>query len=204
LGRRTKETSEENVRDKILSKAKEIIESEGFEKLSVRKITKQLGYTPGIIYHYFSDKEEIVNILLFEWYDEIISAIKSTPDYPEDPRKEILEKSWAYFSKMLKMPGVYREFLLSQNEEILRYTRILNMDSTNESLPLNVLKTLLEKGIEKNQFDPCDPELTSHIIWTSLFGLIIKVITEGLSDSESQKVYFDHLFNLIFKGLGYV
>ncbi len=204
MGRRTRETSEDNVREKILSKAKEIIESEGFDKLSVRNITKQLGYTPGIIYHYFNGKEEIVNILLFDWYDEILAAISNTPVYPDDPRKEILEKSWSYFSQMMNSPGIYREFLLSQNSEILRYTRILEKDRTEESQPLSVLRMLLEKGIEKGQFDPCDLELTSQIIWTSLFGLIIKVISEGISDSENQKRFFDHLFDLIFKGLGYV
>ena len=43
-------------RDIIIAAAREIMETEGLEALSIRKLANSLHQTPGIIYHYFAGK----------------------------------------------------------------------------------------------------------------------------------------------------
>ena len=67
---------QEIIRKKIVNTAREIMEEKGLEKLSIRSITNRMGYSPGIIYHYFDDKDAIIEEILFESYEKILKAIK--------------------------------------------------------------------------------------------------------------------------------
>jgi len=51
----------EEMRAKILEIARRILKEEGAEAVSVRRITKEIDYSSGIVYHYFSGKEEILH-----------------------------------------------------------------------------------------------------------------------------------------------
>lgn len=64
----------EEMKELILSSASAIVASEGFEKLSIRKIAKSIEYSPAIIYHYFKDKEEIINILMQRGYKVTVTS----------------------------------------------------------------------------------------------------------------------------------
>lgn len=63
------------MRGKILEITRRILKEEGAEAVSVRRITKEIDYSPGIVYHYFSGKEEILHTLLLEGYRRILSSI---------------------------------------------------------------------------------------------------------------------------------
>ena len=47
------------MKQKIMTAAIEIIEQEGYEKLSIRKIASRIEYSPTTIYLYYKDKAEI-------------------------------------------------------------------------------------------------------------------------------------------------
>ena len=61
----------------IINAAEEIIASGGLEKLSIRKIAVKIDYSPAIIYHYFRDKEDILEQIMQKNYQLIVSAISS-------------------------------------------------------------------------------------------------------------------------------
>ena len=48
------------------------MKEKGLEKVSIRGITNRMGYLPGIIYHYFNNKDEIIEAILFESYEKIL------------------------------------------------------------------------------------------------------------------------------------
>jgi AcrR family transcriptional regulator len=58
------------MREDILNAAREIVSSSGVDGISIRKIAGMIEYSRTIIYHYFKNKEEIIEILienLQEW-----------------------------------------------------------------------------------------------------------------------------------------
>lgn len=55
-----KEREKLELKDQILFAAKQIMAAEGQEKLSIRKIAALIEYSPGTIYLYFKDKDEII------------------------------------------------------------------------------------------------------------------------------------------------
>jgi AcrR family transcriptional regulator len=50
-------------RRKILDKARKLFLAKGLAGLSMRKLAKELGYTPGALYKHFDSKEEILQAI---------------------------------------------------------------------------------------------------------------------------------------------
>ena len=62
---RPKESEREDIRALVLAKAKKLFLEEGYSNITMRRIAKEIGYTPGTIYLYFKNKED----LLLEYID---------------------------------------------------------------------------------------------------------------------------------------
>ncbi len=55
-----REREREEMQERILSAAMRLFISEGYESVTIRRIADEVEYTPGAIYSYFADKDEIV------------------------------------------------------------------------------------------------------------------------------------------------
>ena len=76
---------EKNTSDKrtaILEATLDLISERGFHNTPMSLIAKTSGVSAGIIYHYFSGKEELINVLYKEIKLETIQAMLA--DYSED------------------------------------------------------------------------------------------------------------------------
>lgn len=81
-----KEREREEKRRKILQAAAELYVSEGFEKTTIRSIAQHIEYSPGTIYLYFKDKDEITSSLfkmLFAQFAEKLQEASAAMN-PED------------------------------------------------------------------------------------------------------------------------
>lgn len=59
-----------------MNAAIDIIEQEGYEKLSVRKIAAKIEYSPTTIYLYYKDKSEIITDMSDELYNKFMDDCK--------------------------------------------------------------------------------------------------------------------------------
>ena len=201
LGRKRQFLKQEEIKANILNAARKVVAEEGFQGLSIRKITRLIDYSPGIVYHYFQDKEEIVEALVNEGYERILASIASVPRNETQPETEIKEIFTKYLKAALKAPEEYKTFLLSENPSILAKTSLLSKGIMQRSRTLQALGEVIQRGVELGKFTPCDPELTAQIIWTSVFGLIIKIIIEGNIPEEQIERLIEQEFKLLFNGL---
>ncbi|WP_227998482.1 TetR/AcrR family transcriptional regulator [Nocardia australiensis] len=69
----------------ILAAAHSVIDADGVEKLTMRRLATELGCTPMALYHHVRDKEDLLRLLLNDYADRVV-----WPDLPEDPRERIL------------------------------------------------------------------------------------------------------------------
>lgn len=63
-------------RQQMIKEAKLILETEGIEGLSMRRLAQKLQQTPGIVYHYFKNKDELLLAIVQEGYGRIIRVIQ--------------------------------------------------------------------------------------------------------------------------------
>ena len=192
---------QEEIKKIIINAARDIVSKEGIQGLTIRKITKSIEYSPAIIYHYFKNKDEIIDSLIGERFKLIQSAIGSAKKYPNEPEKEIKEMFINYIKATLASPDEYKAFILNDNPEIVEKTTVLEKGITKKSKLIGLLGSQIQKGIEQGRFASIDPELTAQIIWTSTFGLIIKIMAEKHITQDQIDRLIEHNFLVLFDGI---
>lgn len=192
---------QEEIRKTILDIARDIISREGIEGLSIRKITSTIDYSPAIIYHYFKDKNEIVESLLSQQYEKILDSVSSVQRNESEPEKEMKEAFTKYIKAALASPEEYKAFVLSNDPKVLKRTSVLEKGVSEKSQTMKLLCDNIQRGIDLGCFQTCDPEITAQIIWTSVFGLIIRLMLEKDISEEQQNRLIKHEFDILFNGI---
>lgn len=196
-----KEREREKQRDLILQAAEEIFTEEGLEKLSIRKIANRIEYSPAIIYHYFQDKEDIINHLMVRGYRKIISPLSTVQDSSEQSEKKLRELIHKYIETALEMPDEYLAVQLSKSPAILDHTSILYKGASAKNPALAILTECLKEIYQKNENMENDIiEFTAQTIVVSSFGLIIKLIIEKEIGDEQRKDLIDFYINWMIDG----
>lgn len=190
-----REREKEEMKELILSAAEIIACSEGYDKISIRKIAKKIEYSPSIIYHYFSDKDEIINHLIQRGYKEIILAISSaniTSDLPEEQLKEMTKN---YINAALKMPDEYIAAQLSKSPKIINQTSLLFEGASNEKLIIGELCRCVKEINKEINLSDRQCEIISQIIIVSTMGLVMKLIVEKEIGEEQRNRLIEHFAN---------
>jgi AcrR family transcriptional regulator len=189
-----KEREREEMRDLIINAAGEIIKKEGTESLSIRKIAARIEYSPAIIYHYFKDKDEIVNSLLKTSYQKITRIMSSVQVSSDSPEQKLEEMFRNYINWALEMPDEYMAIMLSSSPAIIEHTSVLFKGASFKRPAIGIFFQCL-KEIYKN-LDDALIELTAQVLWTATFGLIIRLITEKDLDMDQRKMLIEHQIKL--------
>ena len=196
-----RQIEKEIIRKKIIDAASEILAEEGYEKLSIRRIASKIEYSPGIIYHYFKDKAEIVASVVEEGYGRILKGISQVSVDVEKPEKTIEKGLRNYMQLMLEQPQLFRAVLLNDIEGIQDKVNMLEEGVSKERKSIQGLCKLVELGIEKGKFRKRDVELTSQIIWTSTHGLLSRLILEKNIPQQQKERLINQHFDILINGL---
>lgn len=187
-----REREKEEMRELILSAAGEIAALEGFENISIRKIAKKIEYSPSLIYHYFSDKDEIINNLMESGYKKIVTAISSGQIENKSPEARLVQMSKNYIEAALKMPQEFMAAQLNKSPQSLKHTASLYQGASNEKIALAKLYECVKEINKDKELDTSKIEITAQMIVVSSLGLIIKLIVEEGIDQEQRKALINY------------
>ena len=96
-------------RAQILAAARDLIDRDGWEKLTVRKLAAETGVGTTTLYHHVRDKDDLLLLLLNEYVDQI-----PRPELPGPPRDRIIAAaaamhdilaSWPWAAEILTADG---------------------------------------------------------------------------------------------------
>ncbi|TDT42706.1 TetR family transcriptional regulator [Streptomyces sp. BK208] len=88
-------------REAILSAAQRILDEEGAESLSMRRLAKEMSSTPMALYHYVRDKDELLVLLLEEH-----AAAFPRPELPSEPRARLLASAQVLHDILVDCPWI--------------------------------------------------------------------------------------------------
>ena len=191
MGRERQIQKNEETRRAIIDTAISIGLEDGFEELSIRKITDRLGYSSGIVYHYFKDKREILdtihNITSMELKDAVESCIYEGRSFAENTRVVFKMLSEIAISEPEKF-----KLLLSN-----RYTH------NNESVEVwfDMILHCVEIGIKSGELRDINTEITAYIMLNSF--LLAQMIISEKEDIDNKTIenVFDTELDIILNGL---
>ncbi|WP_141807372.1 TetR/AcrR family transcriptional regulator [Nocardia bhagyanarayanae] len=88
-------------RAEIVAAAHKVLDAEGVEKLTMRRLATELGCTPMALYHHVRDKDDLLRMLLNDYADQV-----TWPDLPDDPKQRILVAATAMHDVLAARPWI--------------------------------------------------------------------------------------------------
>ena len=182
-----KEREKDERKKQILEATIQIIKEEGLDNLSIRKIAQKIEYSPAVVYHYFKNKEDILEHTIHQQYVSLVQGMQALTEI-EDPEVLIAELGRKYINWALENPELYKAIMLNSSPNVLKNSSVLFKGVARERPAIGLLVETLNKiGIYNEE----KAESTAQLIWATTFGLIIRMITEN-TDEEHRQYLIDH------------
>ncbi|MFF8267161.1 TetR/AcrR family transcriptional regulator [Streptomyces sp. NPDC016562] len=86
-------------RAQILSAARRLIDRDGWDKLTIRRLAGEIGIGATTLYHHVRDKEDLLLLLIHEHADQI-----PHPDLPAEPRERVIAAATAIHDSLAAWP----------------------------------------------------------------------------------------------------
>ncbi len=208
---RPKESEREDVCALVLTTAKKLFLAEGYRHITMRRIAKEIGYTPGTIYLYFKNKEEI----LYELHNEgfkllyqyklnmLNSGISTALDRLRAGGK-------MYITFALENPDYYEVmFNMPEPRDHLEKLRTAAMNA--EETPIDYamqsyafLKHSILGCIEEGYLQGVDPDIATLAFWSFGHGLASLIIRKRVpypqaASQELAEAAIDFFMKMISK-----
>jgi len=188
----------ESLRRAILDAARPLFVQEGYEATSVRAIATKAGCSPGILYHYFEDKQSILAELVAETF-AILGARLSAIRRDDSPVMDRLRRSLrTYIAFGLEHPHHYSLLFLKPqswegNEKVLEVFMTQGMG----------LRALSTEAIEAGELRPeiRDGNELAQSLWTAIHGLVAAQIVVCTFPWVEQTRLVDRLVDVLIAGV---
>jgi AcrR family transcriptional regulator len=201
-----KEREREEVKDLILNAAREIFLTEGYENTSIRKIASKIEYSPGTIYLYYKDKNELLLALHDKAFECKMKALFLDVRDIADPLERLQATGRSYLQYGIDNPQDYElMFILTCTMDALAIKEEFWNDG---AVAIGMLKENVKACIDAGYFrKDIDLDEISLLLWSQVHGIVSLYNTERLniySIEEKKEFMFrtlDVFFSLVQRGL---
>ena len=165
LTRREKEIQE--LRQAIIDQSWKIIEEEGWQSLSIRKIADGINYSVPVIYKHFENKEAIVEYFSKEGFLKLADTLRYSKEKATSDSEQLLQIALAYWKFASENTQHYR---------IMFGLGIPACETINSSEEMKASSLLMLEAIgnilENNENAQVDRYLKLKTFWSMLHGFI--------------------------------
>lgn len=191
MGRENQKNRSEHVRQLILDTALAIGIEEGFSEVSVRKISKKMNYSTGVIYHYFLDKQEIIDAIEEKEMSWLHSQIEEFVHSESDVFRTIETVFHRIMRLAFEEPEKYNLIVLH------KYSRQTNGRSQYQGMLCEKLQDAMARGIVRRE----DPEMMAFSVWSSFHGFNLMISRyKDLTEQTAEKLFQIQL-DILIRGL---
>ncbi len=191
MGREDQKMRSDGVRQAILDTALEIGLQEGFEAISVRKIINKMKYSTGVVYHYFNDKQEIIDALEEAETEKFRGTVSSLLDETKDSAHNVTTVFHRIMRLALEEPEKYNLIVMH------KYARSNPRPPMWLSFMAENLKRDMEAGIVRH----LDAEKAAFTIWSSFVGFNLMISRLPDLSEEEAELMFKTQSDIILKGI---
>lgn len=168
-----REAYRESLREDILNAARQLFAVHGYEATSIRAIAQQVGASPGIIYHYFEDKPQIMAVLVRETFAKLGARLSSIVSDGDEVIPRLRRGLRAYIEFGLEFPHHYT--LLFVKAEMIEIHPVIHEAFMQDGMKVfGCLLSLSEEAIAARVIRPDlkDHNEMAQMLWVSIHGLV--------------------------------
>lgn len=184
---------------KIMEAAVEIIEQEGYEKLSIRKIATKIEYSPTTIYLYYKDKAEIITDMSDELYNKVFSNVVTfiNENTMLTVEKQVREIMCLFINGLCSEPEMVKAIMFS-GMNVIFANEASNCTPTNSGI--DMLDKLFFNGVTQKVFRS-DIQNSSWMIVSALLGFVMSAVTNKLHLHDNFDQLVDEFVKILMRGV---
>ena len=191
MARDEQKARSEKVRQAILGTAMEMGLKEGFDEVSIRKITQKMKYSTGVVYHHFKERQDIIDAIEEAQtlrLNRLIAAL-------QDQSKNVLENMEATFHRVTLL--AYEEPELYNLIVLKKYSR----KTPERPRWLSFLSGRLKAGMDAGLIREMDPDKAAFSVWSSFLGFNLMVSRLQMLPLEEVEDMFRTQFDVLLRGI---
>ncbi len=179
----------------LVASAAELLEKEGPDALSVRRIATEAGVAPMGVYNHFESKFGIVDALFIQGFNRLRDAL-ATIDEIEDPYEALREGGRRYRALALAHPKAYQIMFLRampgyEPSDVAVQVAASAFDS---------LVTAVKRAMAAGVITEASHTETAQLIWANIHGWVSLELV-GIGFVEDQEAGFERVCATLLAGL---
>ncbi|MDF9824316.1 AcrR family transcriptional regulator [Breznakia sp. PF5-3] len=182
---------------KIQNAAIEIIRSEGYDKLSLRKIAAKIDYSATNIYNYYQNKADIIKSIIIRKSTEIVETVD----------KELKKKQNLSMEEQFRwLVRIFIETMIDDPEQVravfqtgINIYADYELDEENIDGEPKILQ-FLNEGYQQGVFKQMN-ESTAVLIIVNLLGVASYILNNQINDPKQIDLLIENESNILLTGI---
>jgi len=194
-------TPHDELREMIIESSYKTVKEQGFDKLTIRTVTKNVGCAVGMPYKLFKNMDEIITEVNSITLDEIYKYIETSYNDKSSHIENIHNFANAYIKYSKENYNLWSmlfEYKISDKEQL--------PTEYKEKIERNFL--FIERTIEDIKNDNSkklnsNPKISARVLWTGIHGICILANSGKLeiTNSDNTEILVSSLIDNYIKGL---
>jgi len=175
-------------RDDIIDISQAIIEDEGVEQLTIRRIAETIHRTQPAVYQHFSSKDAILEAVVVNGFSVLVERLKRAT---RGDKMSLAAVATAYVRFGLDRPRLYE--LMFEGPPAIKFAA-----GAATPMPAHTAFDILATAVAAAGVATDRIGTLTEVVWASMHGLVSLTITERLRPGRAfQHARLDHLISMI-------
>jgi AcrR family transcriptional regulator len=170
----------EDKRRHLLDAAVRVFARKGFHASRVGDIAEEAGVAHGLLYHYFSSKDEVLEAVFHDNWSVLLARIASVEETDEPAADQLRHISAIVLRTWLHLPDVVRVMIREFGRSPELSARIGEL-----AQPIEAIQRVIKRGIERGEFrQDIDPTVAAVVVYGSIDELLTAWVLDRLPAGE--------------------
>ena len=190
------------IKSKAVEAAMTLMRQEGFDKVRLTDIARQLGVSHAALYLHFEDKRDLVFQVCEETFSKLVAELASLESDVKDPVARLREGMRRYVAFGLRHPQHYlATFVAVPHDQLPEDVARYNNPESNGMKALGVLRATIQACVDAGKFRSVDPDVATRSTWCAMHGVTALLIQMPNFAWGDQKAVIESLIDTTIEGL---
>jgi AcrR family transcriptional regulator len=169
-----RERERRELRQKILTSARNLFLEKGYEGFSLRQVAEEIGYSATTIYMHFDDKDDLLVNIIDQAYEKFTERMQHVFEQTQDPLERIYNLGKSYIDFGINNPEAYQLIFMQRPDLLLKWMVSGGKQRKNSLL---ILRESVKEAVEAGVIRYENSEEISDALWAAVHGAVSLNIT---------------------------
>ena len=170
----------EDKRRQLLDAAVRVFARKGFHASRVGDIAEEAGVAHGLLYHYFTSKDQVLEAVFHENWNVLLARIASVEETDEPAADQLRHIAAIVLRTWLHLPDVVRVVVQEFGRSPELAERLAELTQ-----PIDAIQRVIARGIERGEFrQDVDPRFAAAVVYGSIDELLTAWVLGRLPSDE--------------------